>query len=454
MFTLGEDSIVTTRGNLGHAVARQYVATGRVMGLPDGTIEDFALSAVGAGDVGLAERVMVLALIKQPPNISGVGRLAVALARSPDGRGVIAEALKLSADAPDAEARCAVVLALPREEIAALGELAEPCREPAVRRAVGLLEEGRFDRAFELLGAAETMPASGPGSNETSVALLVAAQEAFVAARSGDLHVLREALKKVDLISPAVSQRVAPQLRRVALAEEARSQRSDPEKLKALLLMADFSSRTTVEHEAVMQLVRSLPGPPERLWFSSPDALELIARYAAKDEAIRSVAAGLFGPRFNGLVSGLTVSAALAQEAERETVRRGELRRLGIGISLTTAALLLTVGLWRACRSRLAVNAGRRWRGFFWKSCEAGASHSGESVECKQLLALFGLPSGASRSEIKAAYRQQIKRTHPDLSAHSDEAAAEECIEVTRRYNRLLALYEERESRKGPAAAA
>jgi curved DNA-binding protein CbpA len=52
------------------------------------------------------------------------------------------------------------------------------------------------------------------------------------------------------------------------------------------------------------------------------------------------------------------------------------------------------------------------------------------------------LPPGATLKEIKAAYRAAIKAIHPDRQRGAQrDAASEEFIEATQRYEKLLQLH-------------
>lgn len=60
--------------------------------------------------------------------------------------------------------------------------------------------------------------------------------------------------------------------------------------------------------------------------------------------------------------------------------------------------------------------------------------------EYRRLLAKFGLTEVAEVKDIKHAYRQRVKSVHPDLNPNVTSADRDEFIELTRIYERVLAL--------------
>lgn len=65
------------------------------------------------------------------------------------------------------------------------------------------------------------------------------------------------------------------------------------------------------------------------------------------------------------------------------------------------------------------------------------------ALEYRKLLATFGLEATASLKEIKQAYRTKVKAVHPDLNPNLSEEKRTEFVEVTQKYERLLALRDE-----------
>jgi hypothetical protein len=70
-------------------------------------------------------------------------------------------------------------------------------------------------------------------------------------------------------------------------------------------------------------------------------------------------------------------------------------------------------------------------------------SQTRSSGEYEGLLAVFGLEPGATTSEIKNAYRRNIKKLHPDVH-RGGIADRQDFIELTKQYKRLLYLQSDR----------
>jgi hypothetical protein len=64
--------------------------------------------------------------------------------------------------------------------------------------------------------------------------------------------------------------------------------------------------------------------------------------------------------------------------------------------------------------------------------------------EYRECLARFGLQEGVKLAEIKAAYRSSVKSCHPDLNPNASREDAQRFIELTKSYDRLVALHNER----------
>lgn len=72
-----------------------------------------------------------------------------------------------------------------------------------------------------------------------------------------------------------------------------------------------------------------------------------------------------------------------------------------------------------------------------------------EVSEYEELLGKFSLQVGAKSSDIKLAYRNAVKSYHPDLNPHAGQKEADMFISITKIYERLLELHQEREKRGG-----
>ena len=63
----------------------------------------------------------------------------------------------------------------------------------------------------------------------------------------------------------------------------------------------------------------------------------------------------------------------------------------------------------------------------------------------------FTLRPNASLADIKNAYRNVVKRLHPDINPQVSQEDTDTFIDLTKTYERLLILYEERERRSKPS---
>jgi hypothetical protein len=64
--------------------------------------------------------------------------------------------------------------------------------------------------------------------------------------------------------------------------------------------------------------------------------------------------------------------------------------------------------------------------------------------EYSECLKVFSLKPGVSLQKIKVAYRNAVKTCHPDLNPNAGEAEAARFIQLTRTYEKLLELHEQR----------
>jgi hypothetical protein len=64
--------------------------------------------------------------------------------------------------------------------------------------------------------------------------------------------------------------------------------------------------------------------------------------------------------------------------------------------------------------------------------------------EYSECLKIFSLKPGVSLQKIKVAYRNAVKTCHPDLNPNAGEAEAARFIQLTRTYEKLLELHEQR----------
>jgi hypothetical protein len=70
-----------------------------------------------------------------------------------------------------------------------------------------------------------------------------------------------------------------------------------------------------------------------------------------------------------------------------------------------------------------------------------------ELDEYGDCLSKLNLEFGASLPEIKNAYRHIVKTLHPDMNPKASREDTNKFIELTKTYERLLVLHEEREKR-------
>jgi hypothetical protein len=70
-----------------------------------------------------------------------------------------------------------------------------------------------------------------------------------------------------------------------------------------------------------------------------------------------------------------------------------------------------------------------------------------ELDEYRNCLSRLSLQPGASLSDIKNAYRHIVKELHPDKNPKAAKEDTDRFIELTKTYERLLVLHEEREKK-------
>ncbi len=74
---------------------------------------------------------------------------------------------------------------------------------------------------------------------------------------------------------------------------------------------------------------------------------------------------------------------------------------------------------------------------------------SGWRGEYESLLSYFELPSEATLSEIKVAYRKRVKEAHPDRNLTAVGDSSDQFIEISKKYERLLELRDQHDAAGG-----
>jgi DnaJ-class molecular chaperone len=87
----------------------------------------------------------------------------------------------------------------------------------------------------------------------------------------------------------------------------------------------------------------------------------------------------------------------------------------------------------------LFLHGRRRRRDLLEKSPIAPAARSTESPERRAARQTLGLSSYATKDEVKRAYRDLVRTTHPDLHPR---ASAEERRELSRRLHAITSAYQ------------
>lgn len=262
------------------------------------------------------------------------------------------------------------------------------CREKLLSEASRLFVEGEIEKAITV---AVVSGDSVEWSNE-----LRQAKAALAAAERGDVSSFWAGVAGASGGDSAKEQAIIRAGLRVAMVLK------QHDVALAILMRSDFEGRSVLEHSAAQWLLEASREPSQPSAFGS-QACQVFSRYAAKDEVIAALLPGYCGAQRSGTIGWFMAAVAL----------------LG--------AVLVGVA-----RVRKRAGAERD------DPCVSQALNP----EHIKLLAFFGLPPGATLKEIKAAYRAAIKAVHPDRQRGAQrDAASEEFIEATQRYERLLRLH-------------
>lgn len=370
IFSVGGEARIAAAPDLGRAIAAHYLSlaahSGSAFFLPAATLLDVMRHALEAGDREVAQSALAAARagwLKDGGAAETEAKLCVELLSSEDGALFTAE-----------RAQCS-------KSVAAQAQL--------------LAQRGLFAEAFALASLGASRGSEAGIESEP----LRAAQAALLAAEVGDLAAF---LKHWEGAGDAFRR----ELLRAALREAL--SRSHMELVLELLARSDFSSRTTLEHEAARWLLESKPR--EAFVEESRERVcATLALFAQKDDAVKE----LLGERCSA-APGQSFNALAAL----------------IALPLSCGVLVA----WRVRRLR-------RRQG---ETAAAGEVNDADSEWVKHL-AFFHLSPSASLREIKAAYRRAIKALHPDQRGGERQgAASDEFIEATQRYEQLLRMHTER----------
>lgn len=262
------------------------------------------------------------------------------------------------------------------------------CREKLLSEASRLFGQGEVEKAIAVAVVSGDPVERSEELRQAKAALAAAEQgdvgrfwSAAVGASGGDLT------REQAIIRVGLRKAMAFKQRDLALT---------------LLMRSDFEKRSVLEHSAAQWLLEA-PREAYQARSFGPQACQVFSLYAAKDEAIAAILPGSCAAQRSGTFGWFLAAVALF------------------------GAVLFGVTLVRV---------------------RAGAEHEEPCVsqalnpEHIKLLAFFGLPPGATLKEIKAAYRAAIKAIHPDRQRGAQrDAASEEFIEATQRYEKLLQLH-------------
>jgi hypothetical protein len=142
----------------------------------------------------------------------------------------------------------------------------------------------------------------------------------------------------------------------------------------------------------------------------------------------------------------------LQQFAHRAVVEWRARKALWLWLMGPILLLLILCARMLGRRARLCVRCGRRAEshGLFCRGClaainEAARAHTARRAarkEYENCFAVLGIPSGASREQIRAAYRKEMRKYHPDMVAQLggeiQEMAKRKAQAINRAYHQLV----------------
>lgn len=279
------------------------------------------------------------------------------------------------------------------------------------------------------------------------------------------------------------------------------------------LVFLDFSQRNNVHHELVLKAVSELSFDNSTV-LAEERVRKMLWLYASKDEAIKQQAlsvlssfieraAGAEDPKpgiaLLDVVQELRPDPSVDNDALRSLlaesfvdagdIRTAESVLAGVGTRLPwmfRVRILLKSDYYMLVMVLLGLVVVLRWIGMFGlglgnKASKRRASRKAQAKkkevsrkkepeaqskisehtlnkqvyrdldEYGECLSKFKLKTGASLADIKVAYRHVVKTLHPDLNPNGRKDDTVRFIELTKAYERLLVLHEERQ-KKNPSS--
>jgi hypothetical protein len=385
-----------------------------------------------------------------------------------------------------------------------LGWMEERCPgllESACKKS---FQDGDPESAQRYLDTLTTLfSAENPNVQAATVASerLRAAQDAF---RSGSIEKFEVSMRVISmdpLLKDGFST-IAPTMT-LAFAQKQLEENQAGLALRALATL-DFSYRSNAHHEVLSKILSSITVQDAAV-FTNSSVQKALWSYSSKDESIRGAYIALLSALIRGVASGsdaeigivllsnlrelrpdpsaqnnelrVVLGEALLKQGNREAGSK-LLAEAGVSTSsaLTWARFVvpLLVGVFGAFvaamifRRRTKVAETSQPQGQEERTVNEDNSEDDsdderpsrnfvsytrnpasvkELSEYEELLAKFSLEVGAKSTDIKLAYRNAVKSYHPDLNPDGGQREADMFIDITKTYERLLELHQERERR-------
>lgn len=461
--TVQEETTVVLEAEAGRAVAMSYARSPALLGSL--SLEDLSsllhLALLQGHTDILEEALGTLLSADSARSVEDIAKASRVVVAEREGAHALARFVDRGADAVARDRACEALMYAPGPELLRLLRAGLPCDEKAIGRSAALLGEGQIEAGILLL---EVAGARNPQSGASALALSL--REATDAASRGDDDAFVAAwsrLQEAPSASDTLQMAKAGGVR--ALLRDSLS-RGRLHIALVLLLAVPFRERSTLHHEA---LVRVILERPDLLEERLPDAeaAALVIAYARKDDDIRRAlvawAEGRARHGMDGKLSEDLIEAAwvmgggdvrqhpdlarqtigllrrrgedeVAQRIENELERRAGWTGWAVFASVMAA---LVVALVRRRSGKWSPEVGPRGA-----TGEVSAASEELIREYRSCLADFNLGVSASLLDIKSAYRNIIKKTHPDRSSASSEVAPERFLVAKQRYEELMRLYE------------
>lgn len=481
--------------------------------LPWSAFTTLAATAGAGADGEFAKAAVHGAFASTELSEDEVTELIATITDSPSGRKLVADELATQTAPAREQSVCVALTYMREdaERIkslvqSSLGWMQERCPMVLQRACQKVFQAGDAETAQRYLDAMSAFfPAGIPAVDAAKVASerLRGSEEAF---RSGNFEKFESSLRVISM-DPILKDGfsiVAPTMTLAFAQKQLEAQRAG----LALRSVAslDFSLRSNAHHEVLSKILAAITVDDVSV-FSAPAVQKALWSYASKDEAIKSAYIQLLSSLIREIASTpradmgvvllsnlrelrpdpsvdnnalrVVLGEALLKQGRRE-VGSKLLAEAGVSESASVKwmgfAVPLFVGIVGALvaqaimrRRRTAhgatkqeeapsntihdaddvegSNEGRGARNFV--SYTRNPAHVQELSEYEELLGKFSLQVGATSSDIKLAYRNAVKSYHPDLNPHGGQKEADMFISITKIYERLLELHQERGKRGG-----